>query len=42
MEALDPVKNFQLSATELPDLSHHERAQYGEYQEPTHRYEYDW
>lgn len=42
VEALDPVKNFQLSATELPDLSHHERAQYGEYQEPTHRYGYGW
>lgn len=42
VEVLDPVKNFQPPGTELPDLSHHERAQYGEYQEPSHRYGYGW
>lgn len=40
VDALDPVSNFQLPTTELPDLSHQERAHYGEYKEPTYRYGY--
>lgn len=32
VDTLDPVKNFQLPTTEIPDLTHNERARYGEYQ----------
>lgn len=42
VDALDPVKNFQLPTAEIPDLTHQERAHYGEYQEPTNRYGYGW
>lgn len=42
VDALDPVKNFQLPTTEMPDLTHRERLHYGEYQEPTNRYGYGW
>lgn len=41
-DALDPVKNFQPPASELPDLSHQERARYGEFKEQASRYGYGW
>lgn len=40
IDALNPVINFQLPTVELPDLSHQERARYGEYKEPKYRYGY--
>ncbi|RUP87489.1 hypothetical protein D8M36_02655 [Dermabacter sp. HSID17554] len=42
MEALDPLRNFQLPTTEVPDLSHDERARHGEYREPPRSYGYGW
>lgn len=36
IEALDPVQNFQPPGTKLPNLSHLERAQFGEYQDASH------
>lgn len=42
VDALDPVKNFQLPTTDIPDLTHKERAHYGEYKEPTNRYRYGY